>query len=103
MKISEKVILAFIGFLLVGIIAYNISLESKANRALADYNLLCDAMTQKLNEVKNASSFCQDYYCYYAAYAPPSAMKNLTKTVCVCECRSINGTTLNFQILSSLM
>lgn len=101
MKTITKVVIMFVIVSFVMVLLYNIASEIKAQNDFEKRNELCISITSELKQSATENSTCVDYFCYYARYAPPPGYENLTETLCVCDCRTVNGTISSAQILSS--
>lgn len=103
MKMVEKIIIFFIVIGIVSIASYNLVLNLKITNVLYERNKMCGIITDSLKEQITENSTCTDYYCYYAPYAPPAgSLSNLTTTLCICDCKTRNGTIVAIQILSTI-
>jgi len=98
MNTMEKVIIFFVIVILVCLVWYNYASQSKSQNDYFIKNDLCIQITQNM-KATNESQSCVDYYCYYAPYAPPKEFGNQTETLCVCECKLVNGTINTVQVL----
>jgi hypothetical protein len=102
MKAIEKIIIFFVVVCLVSVVSYNVVMNNKVTKYLYDRNKLCEQLTTSLKEQMTENSTCIDYYCYYAPYAPPEgSLGNKTTTLCICDCKLMNGTIATVQILSA--
>jgi hypothetical protein len=99
MKTINRTIIYFAGIVIAMIILFNVVTYVKARNNFEDRNALCIQITDELNKNINESSTCVDYYCYYARYSPPEGME-ITETLCICDCRTDNGTIVSSQILN---
>jgi len=103
MKSTEKMIIFFAVVIILSIIAFNYVSNQKVSNFYYEHNKMCEMLTTSLKEEVNENSTCIDYYCYYAPYTPPEgALQNKTTTLCICDCRTRNGTVATIQILSAL-
>ena len=98
MKTLEKVIVVFLIIVIPSIMLYNAVKQIKGENNLERMNKLCMDITKNLQAQISYNSTCRDYYCYYYPYAPPPGLEN-TSTLCVCECKLINGTVRHMQVL----
>jgi len=101
MKTSTKVVIFFLITSLIMVFLYNTVSDFKAKSDFDDHNELCIVIAEEMNRTVNESSSCIDYYCYYARYAPPAGYEAKTETMCICDCKTMNGTIISTQILEA--
>lgn len=100
MNSVTKVGIVFVIICFVMVLLYNVTSEIRTQTSFDQKNELCIAITGELNKNTNESESCTAYYCYYARYTPPEGYQNITETMCICDCKTPNGTILSTQVLS---
>ena len=74
-----------------------ISYQKEYNRKA----LYCEMLTEQLNNKSvhsvNESSPCVNYYCT-PTMANPEDFNGMTEPMCQCQCKTVNGTTLNIWV-----
>lgn len=99
MKHSTAIVIFMAVLILSSFALYQVFHTFKVERRNAQFNRVCEMMTDELNRQINDSTACREYYCYYSPYAPPPGMESTT-TLCVCDCKLEDGTTKTIQILT---
>ena len=101
MKTFEKIFVAIVGIVLIGVLLFSITSEVNVKKNFEMRNSLCVSITEEMNRnINSTNSTCVDYYCYYAPYSSPDGMEH-TETLCICECRKADGSVIKSQILEN--
>jgi len=101
MKTSTKVVVFFLITSLIMVFLFNAVSDFKTKSDFDQRNELCIVIAEEMKRTVNESSSCTDYYCYYARYAPPAGYESQTETLCICDCKTLNGTIISTQILEA--
>ena len=103
MKTIWKIAIFFGIMILFFLVAYNFIVKEKTIDYYDNRNKLCFEIANELNKNINDTIdnvTCIDYYCYYAPYKPPTGLEDTTETLCICDCKTENGTIISTQVLN---
>ena len=95
------VVLILVGFAVGAYFTYaNLSYQNELQKK----TLYCKMLTEQLNNQSvhsvNSSSPCVSYYCR-PNFDNPAQFNGMAQPMCACQCKTVNGTTLNIWVGSS--